>query len=178
MRRLAFACIALLVACNPRTPLSAPAPSKSPSPSPSALSLIVSGKGTAERPLRFVQQTKNNRKQYELVAHSFRSQGKPGAVVGRVADPDMHFWGVDGSRLEATAPTATIDQQTGIVGLEGGVRAKNSAGVVLTCDRLTYDHTTEMLHGEGHVVITNPNGFRATGTRIDSNVALTNTRMQ
>ncbi len=178
MKRLAFACIALLIACNPRTPLSAPSPSNSPSVSPSGLSLIVTGKGTASRPLRFVQQTKTNRKQYELIAHSFQSHGKPGAVMGRVADADAHFWDADGSTLEAKAPTATIDQQTGIVGLEGGVRAKNNAGVVLTCDRLTYDHATEMLHGEGHVVITNPDGFRATGNRIDSNVALTNTRMQ
>ena len=80
--------------------------------------------------------------------------------------------------LLAQAPTATIDQATGIVGLEGGVHARNSKGVTLQCDRLTYDHTTEMLHGEGHVIITDPDGLRATGNRFDSNVALTNARMQ
>jgi lipopolysaccharide assembly outer membrane protein LptD (OstA) len=90
----------------------------------------------------------------------------------------MTFWDKQGSQLIADAPEATIDQAKGIVELEGGVHARNAEGVVLQCDTLTYDHTTEMLHGEGHVIITNPDGFRATGHRLDSNVALTDTRMQ
>lgn len=179
MKRVAV-CLALaLASCNPRSPGPELSPSASASPTATPpLSLKVTGRGTASQPLRFVQQTKTNRKQYELIAHSFESKGAAGSVIGRVADAHMTFWAADGSVLLAQAPTATIDQATGIVGLEGGVHARNSQGVTLQCDRLTYDHTTEMLHGQGHVIITNPDGFRATGNRFDSNVALTNARMQ
>lgn len=177
-RVIACLCAVALASCNPRSPGPEVSPSASASPSASPLSLKVTGHGTASQPLRFVQQTRNNRKQYELIAHSFESKGAAGSVVGRVADARMTFWATDGTELLAQAPTATIDQATGIVGLEGGVHARNSQGVTLQCDRLTYDHTTEMLHGEGHVIITNPDGFRATGNRVDSNVALTNARMQ
>lgn len=176
-RALPIACALLLASCNPRSGATLATPSANPSASP-PLSLIVKGHGNVKQPLRFVQQTKDNRKQYELLAHSFVSKGSQGNVVGRVADAAITFWAKDGTQLHAQAPTATIDQSTGIVGLEGGVHARNSQGVTLTCDTLSYDHTTEMLHGEGHVVITNPDGFRATGNRFDSNVALTNARMQ
>ena len=168
------ACIAL-AACNPRGTAVQPSPSPTASIIPS---FKFSGQGIAARPVRFVSQTKTNRKQYELLAHSFAGKGKPGQVMGDFQDADIHFFGVDGSRLEAQAPLATLDQATGTVGLEGGVHAKNSTGFTLFCDRLTYDHTTEMIHGEGHVVITDPSGFRATGNRFDSNIALTDTRMQ
>jgi LPS export ABC transporter protein LptC len=178
-RVVVFLCALALASCNPRSPGPEVTPSATASPPPTPpLNLKVTGHGTASQPLRFVQQTRDNRKQYELIAHSFESKGAEGSVVGRVADPHITFWSKDGTSLAAQAPTATIDQATGIVGLEGGVHARNSAGVTLQCDRLTYDHTTEMLHGEGHVIITNPDGFRATGSRFDSNVDLTNARMQ
>ena len=35
-----------------------------------------------------------------------------------------------------------------------------------------------MLHGTGDVVVTDPKGFRATGSSFDSDISLTHMRMQ
>jgi LPS export ABC transporter protein LptC len=180
-RRIAVACaLALLAGCNPKAPGPSPSPSGSPvpSPTPSGLDIIVHGHGTASKPVRFVQTNKANRVQYELLASSFASSGAPGSEKIVFTQVHVVFHGKDGSELEADAPKASIDQQANTVELSGGVRARNNAGVTLQCDELTYDRTTEMLHGNGHVDIANPNGFRGTGARFDSDITLTHTRMQ
>jgi lipopolysaccharide assembly outer membrane protein LptD (OstA) len=83
-----------------------------------------------------------------------------------------------GSKITANAPQAVVDQTTDAVGLSGGVAARTSAGMTLHCDRLVYRRDGATLHGEGNVVITDPKGFRATGSSFDSDVSLTHMRMQ
>jgi LPS export ABC transporter protein LptC len=175
-----LAACALLAACNPRPPAPAPStsPTVEPSPTPSGLpALIVNGQGRAGQPVRFVQSTKENRVQYEVTARSFHGNGAPGTEKIDLSQVHVIFHGKDGSVLEADAPKASIDQQANTVELTGGVRAHNSAGTTLSCDSLLYDRTTEMLHGVGHVAIANPNGFRGTGSRFDSDITLTHTQM-
>ena len=182
MRRsaLVFITVAALAACNPKAPnagTSPPPSSGGPTPSASPVALRISGRGTAKRPVRFVE-TKNNRKQFEILTRSFQSKGAAGSAVLLYHDVKINFFGKDGSELTATSPEATVDQRANLVQMTGGVHASNSAGMTLQCDTLLYDRTTEMVHGEGNVIITNPNGFRGTGSRFDSDISLTHTTMQ
>lgn len=178
VRRVAAVAMLLCAAagCNPKvesTATSAP----SPSPTSTGIALKVSGRGTAAHPVRFVQQVGNYR-EYDLLARSFESVGAQGSARVTFKDVRVTFHGKDGSTLMATAPTALLDQVANTITMSGGVRAKNTTGTALSCDELTYDHATRMLHGSGHVLISNTNGFKATGNRLDSDISLTHTRMQ
>jgi len=169
---------AVLAACNPRAPSEAVGqPTPNPEATPTGISLKISGNGNAASPVRFVEQ-KGNRKFYQLLVKSFQSVGAVGSARVTGNDAQVSFFGKDGSTLYAQAPRAIVDQRTNQVTLEGGVVAHNSAGVTLSCDTLTYDRGTELIHGLGHVVIANKNGFRGTGNRFDSDVSLTNTTMR
>ena len=165
-----------LTACNPKVESSA-TPSPSPSPTSTGIALKVSGRGTATQPVRFTQQT-GNRREYDLLARSFESVGAQGSA--RVSFKDVHvtFHGKDGSTLVATAPNAQLNQVNNTIRMWGGVHAHNSAGTTLDSDTMVYDHATRLIHGSGHVVITNKSGFHATANKIDSDISLTHTRMQ
>ncbi len=178
IRRIALAAAcALLAGCNPKAP---PATSPSPkgSPTPPPLSLKISGKGTATQPVRIVQTRPDNRRQYELVARSYESIGAVGTTRARFNDVRITFFDRNGTSLAAQAPQAIVNQAANTIELRGGVHARNSEGMTLSCDDLVYNRKTEMIHGRGHVVITDPNGFAGTGNRFDSNVSLTSMRMQ
>jgi hypothetical protein len=175
-RALAVAFVCILAGCNPKVESTA-TPTPSPTPTSSGIALKVSGHGTATRPVRFVQQA-GNRREYDLLARSFQSVGAQGSARVTFNDVSVKFSGKDGSTMVATAPEAQLDQITNIIRMLGGVHAHNATGVALSCDVLTYDHRSGMIHGQGHVVITNTNGFKATGNRVDSDISLTHTRMQ
>jgi len=179
MRRVGAACaLALLCGCNPSVQQSA-SPSPSPTPTSSGLSLKISGRGTAQRPVRFVATNQDRtRVQYDLLASSFESVGAQGSARAQFSHVHVTFHGKDGSTLVAEAPRAIVDQVTNTIRMEGGVRAKNDRGTSLSCDVLTFDHVTEMFYGTGHVAIVSANGFRATGNTFESNISLTRTRMQ
>jgi LPS export ABC transporter protein LptC len=169
--------LALLVACNPKAPASGPNDSGLPTAAPTGISLKITGNGKPNSPARFVEQ-KNNRKYYQLTAKSFESLGAEGSAHVTFLQAHASFFARDGSQLDAVAPRATVDQLENQVTLDGGVHATNSQGMSLSCDTLTYDRDTEMIHGVGHVVITNKTGFRGTGNRFDSDISLTHTTMR
>jgi LPS export ABC transporter protein LptC len=178
-RVLALGAVAALAACNPKAPNAgvSPSPSLSANATASPVALRVSGHGTAQRPVRFVE-TKDNRKQFEILTRSFQSHGSTGNIVLTYQDVRIKFFGKDGSILNATAPRATVDQNTNLVKMLGGVHANNSNGMTLQCDTMTYDRSTEMVYGDGNVIMTNANGFRGTGNKFKSDVSLTNAQMQ
>ena len=181
MIRRAFAVAAALLAlaaCNPKEPAPTATPSVSSSPSSPPLSLKITGKGTAKQPVRIVQTRRDNRRQYELIATSYESIGAVGTTRARFNDVRITFYDAAGTKLEAQAPQAILDQAANTIELRGGVHARNSSGATLACDDLVYNRGTEMIHGTGHVVITDPGGFQGTGSRFDSNVSLTTMRMQ
>lgn len=175
-RGLAALIVCVLAGCNPKVASNA-TPAPSPSPTSTGIALKVSGRGTATRPVRFIQQA-GNRREYDLLARSFESIGAQGSARVSFNDVTVTFTGKDGSKLTARAPQAQLDQITNIIRMVGGVHARNAAGTTLSCDVLTYDHRSGMIHGNGHVVITNTSGFKATANRIDSDISLTHTRMQ
>lgn len=169
--------LALLAACNPKPPASVQA-SVSPTASPSFPSIIVKAAGSKRRRVRFVAQAQNNRREYEMFVASYRSIGPPNNTLLALSEVHITFYAKTGATLVADAPRATADQASNIVELEGGVHAVSSTGMTLTCDTLTYDRATEMVHGMGHVVITSNKGFYATGNRLDSDISLTQTSMR
>jgi LPS export ABC transporter protein LptC len=180
MRRFiaAAALAAVLAGCNPNVESTA-TPTPSPSPTPLGVALKISGHGTAKRPVRIVQSyAKGNRKEYEILARSYEEGGPQGSYVATFKDVHVIFHGKDGSTLTADAPAAVLDQSKDTVKMTGGVKATNSSGTTLTCDQLLYDHASQMLYGTGHVVIVNKQGFRATGNKVRSNIALTRATMQ
>jgi hypothetical protein len=178
-RALAALAIAALAACNPQAPKT---PAASPAASPphataSPVVLRIRGKGTAERPVHVFQEV-HNRVDYDLLASSFESKGPQGSLVSVFQDARVTFRDQHGSAIAANAPQAVIDQNANTVTLLDGVHARSSAGMTLQCTQLVYDRASQMLHGTGDVVVTDPKGFRATGSRFDSDISLTHMRMQ
>ncbi len=169
MRRSLLVLVAALAACNPKAP-HAPA-AHSASPSARGPWLRITQSGTPERPLHIWQQL-GNRKQYDLIARSYVSNGAQGSTVGTFFDARVTFVARSGRRLFASAPQAIIDEMSNTLTLTGGVHARTDRGMTLTCETLRYDPKTEMMHGEGNVVIGGAHGVHATGDRIDSDVAL------
>ena len=165
-----------VAACNP-APQHSPAPSPSPARKATAPSLHITGHGTSAQPVRIVQQ-KGNRVQYQMIAQSFESRGPQGRTRAVFSTVHVTFHDKDGSTLKATAPQAIVNQTTNTISLRNGVTARTASGVTLQCEQLVYDRRTEMLAGTGNVVITDPKGFRATGSRFDSDISLTHIHMK
>lgn len=173
----ALAVLIVFSGCNPQAPRNSATSTPSPSATASGLALKISGSGTSRQPVRIVSQ-KDNREQYELLTRSFISNGAQGAARANFRNVHVTFFAKDGTRLVTDAPRAVLDQTANTVTLADGVKARNDAGMTLQCDELVYDRSDEMIHGTGHVIITDKNGLRATGHRFDSDITLTHTQMQ
>ncbi len=167
-----------LGACNPQPPKTAPSPSAAAArPSRSPLVLDITGKGTANRPVELIQQV-HNRVDYDLLASSYESRGPQGSARAVFKNARVTFHDARGATIAADAPEALVDEAANTVTLIDGVHAHTSAGMTLQCEQLVYRRATGTLHGNGHVVVTDPKGFRATGTSFDSDLSLTAMRMQ
>jgi hypothetical protein len=166
-------------ACNPQPPKATPSPSPAARAAATAtpLALKITGRGTASRPLRLFQQV-HNHIEYDLLASSYESNGPQGAARGVFRDARVTFHDTKGSTIVANAPRAIVDQSANTVTLIDGVHARTSSGMTLQCTQLVYEHATGMLHGTGNVVVTDPKGFRATGSSFDSDLSLTHIRMR
>ncbi len=163
-----------LAACNPQP--QQPAQNSTPSPQPSSMpALTITGKGTSKHPVTIVQQS-GNRKVYQLVTRSYTSRSAQNAAQGTFQEPTVTFYDKDGTRMTAQAPTASLEGGGKQVVLSGGVHAKTSTGLTLTCDRLAYDQSAGLLHGSGHVRIAGMQGGARqmlTGNTFTSDVKLT-----
>lgn len=166
---------AAMAACSPRPP----AQLASPRPSPRGRGpwLHITGSGTARQPIRFVATSRDNRKEYDLVARSYESNGAQGASIATFSIVHVTFYGKGGA-LVSNAAKAIVDEAANTITLAENVHARSNSGMTLTCDTLRYDRTTQMVHGEGHVVMTNAQGMRATGNSVDTDITLTRARMQ
>ncbi len=164
--------------CNPQAPKATPSPSAAPKARATATPLVldIRGRGTAHRPVHLIQQV-HNRVDYDLLASSYESKGPQGGALAVFQDARVTFHRI-GATIAATAPQAVVDQAAKTVTLRNGVHARTSSGMTLECTQLVYDRATGMLHGTGDVVVTDPKGFRATGSSFDSDISLTHMRMQ
>jgi hypothetical protein len=182
MRRSLMAVALCVVAgCNPAPPKTASGKAspvaRATKAKPTPLVLLVTGHGTRERPVHVFQQV-HNRVEYDLLASSYESKGPPNHMRSVFANARATFVDPHGSRIVARAPQAIVDQDSDAITMVGGVDARTSTGMTLQCDRLVYMRGGATLHGEGNVVITDPKGFRATGSSFDSDLSLTHMQMQ
>ncbi|MBV9719050.1 MAG: LPS export ABC transporter periplasmic protein LptC [Candidatus Eremiobacteraeota bacterium] len=177
-RAAALFCLAA-AGCNPSAPKPTAAPSllTRPRATPTPLVLKITGYGTAKQPVHLIQQV-HNRVDYDLLASSYQSNGPQGAARAVFQSARVTFRDRTGATFAATAPQAVVDQAANTVTLTNGVHAHTSSGMTLECTQLVYERATGMLHGSGDVVVTDPKGFRATGSSFDSDISLTHMRMQ
>ena len=172
--------LAVAAGCNPQPRKAMPSSSTGaakPRASASPLVLKISGRGTANRPVHLIQEV-HNRVDYDLLASSYESKGPQGAARAVFQQARVTFADKQGGKIAAKAPQAVVDQGANTVTLMNGVHARTSSGMTLECTQLVYDRATGMLHGTGNVVVTDPKGFRATGSSFDSDISLTHMRMQ
>jgi hypothetical protein len=177
-RLVAFAAVWALCACNPQPPKTAAAQASArPRSAASPLTLVVTGRGTTDRPIHVFQQV-HNRVDYDLLASSYESRGPQNDMRSIFRNARVTFSDPRGSKITASAPEAVVDQTADAVTLLGGVVAHSAAGMTLHCDRLVYRRAGATLHGEGNVIITDRRGFWATGSSFDSDTSLTHMRMR
>ncbi len=91
--------------------------------------------------------------------------------------PHVVFYEARGKTLTADAPLATVEEQSKTIVMSGGVHARTSDGITLTCDTLRYDDRSEHIHGTGNVVVTTPRGERLQGDTLDADVQLDHVRV-
>jgi Lipopolysaccharide-assembly, LptC-related len=167
--------------CNPQPPKASSSQSTPlagrPRSTSTPLVLEITGRGTSTRPVHLIQQV-HNRIDYDLLASSYESKGPQAGQRAIFQDARVTFRDPKGSTITATAPQAVVDQTMNTVTLMNGVHAHTSSGMTLECTQLVYQRATGMLHGTGDVVVTDPKGFRATGSSFDSDISLTHMRMQ
>jgi LPS export ABC transporter protein LptC len=163
-----------LTACNPQPQNAHATPAASPT-STGLPPLQITGHGTKTQPVSIGAQ-KGNRKVYQLLAKSYTSRSAQSIAQANFQQATVTFYDKDGTKLSAQAPAASIDDKNKLVTLTGGVHARTSSGMNLTCDRLTYDQNSGMLHGIGNVRITGMQGGQQqvlTGNEFTSDVKLT-----
>jgi LPS export ABC transporter protein LptC len=172
--------IALLpAACNPQ-PAHQPG-SQTPSPAPAGMPpLTITGRGSAGQPVRVTGQQRG-RTTYALQAQSYRSHSMQNTTQAVFQQTQVTFYDKDGTRLQARAPQAQIDDRRKQVILSGGVHATTSTGLTLVCEQLVYDDGSGLLHGTGNVRITGTQGGQKqvlTGNSFTSDVKLTQMTMR
>lgn len=154
-----------------------PAAHAGPSAAPTQVPLHVVGQGNRDTPA-VMTWSKGNRKVYTIRALAFVGDAVGGAGgSGELDRPHITFIDKTGSSTVADAPKATVKQRDNSITMTGGVHARTSQGGVLTCDRLRYDAHSERLYGEGHVVLSAPNGLQLSGDHLDGDVRLSDVKV-
>jgi LPS export ABC transporter protein LptC len=162
----------LLTGCGGKGPESAPSPSPSPAPTRTFLPIKLRSTSVGSKYIYLTKQ-KNNRKVYVLRADSQTGEYF-GQNTGRsdFTHPHVTFFDAQGRTMVADAPRGTVLEKDKSVVMSGGVRARTQAGMTLSCDTLHYNDETQMMHGEGNVVLTSPEGEQLRGERIDADLHL------
>jgi LPS export ABC transporter protein LptC len=172
--------VALLAAagCGPHGgPASTGSPAPGSVPTVTPVPVHVRGFGTKDQP-SVLTGIKKGRRIYVIRSTAFEGDSAGGAD-GTAVLQETHITFVDrsGAVTIAEAPKATVKQRDKSVFMTGGVHARTADGAVLTCDTLRYDAGTERFRGEGHVVVTGPNGDQLGGDHLDGDVRLRDARV-
>jgi hypothetical protein len=177
--RFALGLALLLATACARPPAGAPARSPAPpaasgpaSPSASPIPIHVETHGRNGEYVTIVE-TSHRRKVYTIRALSGEMQRNgTNEATGDLEQPHVTFIDKSGAKTIADAPKAHSSERDKSVVMTGGVHARTSAGIVLTCDTLRYDATSERLHGSGNVALHAPSGVDMSGDDIDGDVKL------
>jgi hypothetical protein len=150
----------------------APAASSAASPSASPIPIHVETHSRNGEYVTIVE-TSHRRKVYTIRALSGEMQRSgTSEATGDLEQPHVTFIDKTGAKTIADAPKAHSSERDKSVVMTGGVHARTSAGILLTCDTLRYDANTERLHGAGNVQLHAPNGVDMAGDDIDGDVKL------
>lgn len=171
--RIALAALlAFLGGCGGNGPGPAATPSPSPAGTPTFLPITLRSKSVGSKYIYLTKQ-KNNRKVYVLRADSQTGEYF-GQDTGRsdFTNPHVTFFDPDGRTMVADAPRGTLLEKDKSVVMSGGVHARTQGGMTLSCQTLRYNDQTQMMHGEGSVVLTSPEGEELRGERIDADTRL------
>lgn len=174
----AAACALLLTGCNPQPENASASPSPTARPT-DGISVNITARGTAGRPITITQQ-KGNRLEYRLTAARSTGTAAQGMGSGTFYKATVTFFQSSGNTLVASSPRALVDQGNAAqtVRMVDGVHAVTKDGHTLSCRELTYSDGDKTLHGDGNVIMTGPNGMRLTGNHFDSDVDLTNVQLR
>ncbi|HEV2739911.1 MAG TPA: LPS export ABC transporter periplasmic protein LptC [Candidatus Elarobacter sp.] len=161
----------------PVSTTSSPAASPTAAAAATPVPVHVHGFGTKQNP-SVLTGRKQGRRIYVIRALAFEGD-IAGSADGSAVLQEPHITFVDrsGANTIADAPKATVKQRDNTVFMTGGVHARTAEGAVLTCDTLRYDARGERFHGEGHIVVTGPNGTQLTGDHLDGDVRLHDARV-
>ncbi len=170
----------LVTGCSGGKPAEPPspapaAPSAAPSvsavnPTPTGVPIVLRAHKVGSKYIYLTKQ-KGNRRVYVLRADAETGQYF-GTNTGRsdFVRPHITFYGANGKRLTADAPTGTVVERDKAVRMSGGVIAVDQNGMTLTSDSLRYDDPTEVIHGQGDVVLHSPQGEELRGDSLDWNL--------
>jgi len=154
----------------PPSPAAASPSADAPRPAPSGVPIVLHAHKVGSKYIYLTKQ-KGNRRVYVLRADAETGQYF-GSNTGRsdFVRPHITFYGVNGKRLTADAPLGTVVERDKAVRMSGGVTAIDQNGMTLTSDSLRYDDPTEVIHGEGDVVLRSPQGEELRGDSLDWNL--------
>ncbi len=179
-RALALSALALLAACTggngqqgaPATATPQASASVRPRPTPTAVPIRIHSQRVGSKYIYLTEQ-KKSRVVYVLRADSNTSiRLAEGAGHSTFTLPHVTFY--SGPRtIVADAPLATVEEKDRSVLMSGGTHAKTDKGMTLTSDTLRYDDAAERLHGEGHVIVTTPQGTELRGDVFDYDMRTT-----
>jgi LPS export ABC transporter protein LptC len=139
-------------------------------PTPTGVPIVLRAHKVGSKYIYLTKQ-KGNRRVYVLRADAETGQYF-GTNTGRsdFVRPHITFYGANGKRLTADAPTGTVVERDKAVRMSGGVIAVDQNGMTLTSDSLRYDDPTEVIHGQGDVVLHSPQGEELRGDSLDWNL--------
>jgi LPS export ABC transporter protein LptC len=174
--------------CGGRSgPSSGASPGAAGAPSPSGSGSATPGHRGAPTPIPikihskrigskyiYLTEQKRNRVVYVLRADSNTSiRLAEGAGHSEFERPHVIFYGSGKRSLVADSPLATVEERDKSVLMSGGVHTRTDRGMTLASDTLRYDDATERLLGEGHVVVTTPQGEELRGDHLDYDMRTT-----
>jgi LPS export ABC transporter protein LptC len=162
VKSLAFA--SMLVCALAAAACSTTQPQTETSPTQKAVGELVyhiSARGTKQHPVTI---SNINHGQRDYILEAATVVYATNLQQGIFHDTLLHFFKGAKPRLTVTAPLATVDENTHNVNLSGGVVARTASGDTLASDTMTYNEKTRLLTAVGHVVATDPLGYRLTGT--------------
>jgi len=164
MKNAAFsASLLLLVGISGCAHGSASAPTPMPSPGPSSstkTSYIIRAQAARGKPVT-ISNIVNGKPEYQLRASSVVYATS--LQRGTFKDNSLFFYKEGRVRLKVTAPIAAVDEATHNVTLSGGVVARTPTKESLYADRMQYNADTELLTGDGHIVMHDALGNAVTG---------------
>jgi LPS export ABC transporter protein LptC len=162
------------VACGGSGPASQPSPPPSPTAAatPTFVPIKLRSRSVGSKYIYLTKQ-KDNRKLYVLRADSETGEYF-GQDTGRsdFTNPHVTFFDPHGRTMVADAPRGTVLEKDKSVVMSGGVHARTQGGMTLSCDTLQYNDETQLMHGDGNVVLTSPEGEQLRGQQIDADIRL------